>query len=121
MDNQTREYLVKRQIALLGDQHSFEQMQAAQGTDEQSILYSADELTRLVHETKARRAELALMMTCDQVETENRKMTERDEIQRQLDQAEDICRQVNGSVPLGQAAREARDNLTAKLADLNNR
>ena len=121
MDKQTKEYLVKRQVALLGDQHAFEEMKRQHGTDEENLLYSNEDITRIVHETKARLAELGLMVTCAQAEHQHQQMTKREDLQRQLDRALEVCEEVNENTALGQGAREARDTLTARLEDLNNR
>ena len=116
MDKQTREYLLKRQTALVSDQHSFEEMLTG---NQENVIFSPDEIRRLIVETQARRNELALMVTCFQIDDEHRVMDERDRLTEQLRQAEDICKEVNASVPLGQGAREARDTLRQRLADLN--
>lgn len=118
MDKQTRDYLLRRQTDLVKDQHAFEEMQAQHGTDEESILYTPAELERLVHETKARRAELGLMVTCHQIDDEHRMMDERDRLTAQLEQAEAVCKEVSEDTPLGRGAREARGTLRQRLADL---
>ena len=73
MDKKTMEYVTSRQLQLIKDQHDFEQMLEADRTH--NVIFSPDEIRRLIIETQARRNELALMVTCAQLEEQNEILT----------------------------------------------
>lgn len=76
------EYLTKRQIALVVNQHDFEEMRDQYGTDDESILFSIEDINDMVKDTQARRNELALMVI-------SLEKTETDKRQNDLDAFED--------------------------------
>lgn len=72
----TMEYLLKRQIQLISDQHEFEEMLKPENHG--SVMFSREEVRRLITETQARRNELALLITCNTITEEHRAMDERE-------------------------------------------
>lgn len=65
MDESTQKYLAQRQVELRKDQLDFEGMLTA---DTRNVIFSPEEVRRLIIETQARRNELVLMVTCAQIE-----------------------------------------------------
>ena len=84
MNKQTRDYLTKRQVDLLTDQKHFEAMREENRTDDESLLYSPETIEVMITETRARRTELALMMTSLQIDDEHQEMTKRERAQDRL-------------------------------------
>lgn len=75
----TMDYLLKRQINLVNDQHTFEQMRKEnRDDDDASIIYSDEIIETMIGETVARRNELALLITCNTITDEHRGMTQRE-------------------------------------------
>lgn len=77
---ETMEYLTKRQMELVKDQQHWEAMMQEKG----NVIFTMKEIYSMVKETKARRNELALMVTCLEKEETDKRQKALDDFEHSL-------------------------------------